>query len=296
MKIRIALCLFFFVFKIIAQEKILITENDEVSLFETYLSLNSEGNIFPAVYDDGLIYASNHKSSFYKLYFSDLKSKSTKFKIGSKYNLGAVATFENEIYFTGTSKNADSKGDYNFTIYKGILSDFKVKDVVQLQVCNLDFSFTYPTISKDGKTMVVVSNEKGRLHLLEFKRDKNNEWIKGEVIFISQPEFEILNPTIYDENTIYFASNIYEGKVTGVAYGTDDKGEINITQVYREQGDFNIYKMVKNNNYWSLPVKVEFFNSEFDDLGVIFIDEKSGYLTSFRYSDSDNIYYFELKQ
>jgi hypothetical protein len=296
MKIRIALCLFFFVFKIIAQEKILITENDEVSLFETYLSLNSEGNIFPAVYDDGLIYASNHKSSFYKLYFSDLKSKSTKFKIGSKYNLGAVATFENEIYFTGTSKNADSKGDYNFTIYKGILSDFKVKDVVQLQVCNLDFSFTYPTISKDGKTMVVVSNEKGRLHLLEFKRDKNNEWIKGEVIFISQPEFEILNPTIYDENTIYFASNIYEGKVTGVAYDKDDKGEIKITQVYREQGDFNIYKMVKNNNYWSLPVKVEFFNSEFDDLGVIFIDKKSGYLTSYRYSDSDNIYYFELKQ
>jgi hypothetical protein len=296
MKIRIALCLFFFVFKIIAQEKILITENDEVSLFETYLSLNSEGNIFPAVYGEGLIYASNHKSSFYKLYFSDLKSKSTKFKIGSKYNLGAVATFENEIYFTGTSKNADSKGDYNFTIYKGILSDFKVKDVVQLQVCNLDFSFTYPTISKDGKTMVVVSNEKGRLHLLEFKRDKNNEWIKGEVIFISQPEFEILNPTIYDENTIYFASNIYEGKVTGVAYDKDDKGEIKITQVYREQGDFNIYKMVKNNNYWSLPVKVEFFNSEFDDLGVIFIDKKSGYLTSYRYSDSDNIYYFELKQ
>ena len=83
MKIRIALCLFFFVFKIIAQEKILITENDEVSLFETYLSLNSEGNIFPAVYGEGLIYASNHKSSFYKLYFSDLKSKSTKFKIGS---------------------------------------------------------------------------------------------------------------------------------------------------------------------------------------------------------------------
>ena len=94
--------------------------------------------------------------------------------------------------------------------------------------------------------MVVVSNEKGRLHLLEFKRDKNNEWIKGEVIFISQPEFEILNPTIYDENTIYFASNIYEGKVTGVAYDKDDKGEIKITQVYREQGDFNIYKMVKN--------------------------------------------------
>ena len=41
---------------------------------------------------------------------------------------------------------------------------------------------------------------------------------------------------------------------------------------------------------------MEAFNSEFDDLGVIFINEKSGYLTSFRYSDSDNIYYFELKQ
>ncbi len=296
MKIRIAIFLFCIIFKINAQEKILITENDKLSLYETYLSLNSEGNIFPTIFGEGLIYASNHKSSYYKLYYSDLKSKSTKFKIGSKYNLGAVAIFKNEIYFTGTSKKVDSIGNYNYTIYKGILNNFKVEDITPLPICRLDFSYTYPTISKDGNRMVVVSNEKRRLHLLEFKRNENNEWEKGEVIFISQPEFEILNPTIYNENTLYFVSNIYEGKITGASYITDEKGKVKITEIYREQGDFNIFKIVKKNGYWGLPEKMELFNSEFDELGVVFINENSGYLTTYRYSDSDNIYYFELKQ
>ena len=35
-------------------------------------------------------------------------------------------------------------------------------------------------------------------------------------------------------------------------------------------------------------------NSEFDDVGVLFLTETTGYLTSFRYDDSDNIYYFKL--
>ena len=143
--------------------------------------------------------------------------------------------------------------------------------------------------------MILVTNEKGRLHLLELKRNEKNEWEKGKVIYISHPEFEIINPTYYNENTIYFASNIYNGKITRVAYDKNENGELLVSEVEREQGSFNIYKIEKKNEIWGIPIKLELFNSDFDDLGVVFINESSGYLTSFRYSNTDNIYYFELK-
>ena len=63
--------------KLGAQEK-LISETDSIAIFETYISLNSTENIAPIIYNDGLIYASANKSNYYKLYYSDLKSKSKK--------------------------------------------------------------------------------------------------------------------------------------------------------------------------------------------------------------------------
>ncbi len=295
MNLRIVIAICCFVLNTKAQEKILIFEDENIRLFETHLSLNSSGNIFPTIYNNGLIYASNYNSNNYKLLYSDLKSESQKFKIGSNYTLGAVAIFNNEIYFTGVTKKLSTSGTHNFTIYKGIIEDFKVKKIEQLPICSLDYSYTYPTISKDGSKMLVVTNEKGRLHLLELTRNEVNNWEKGEVVNISHPEFEIINPTFYNDNTIYFASNVFDGKVTGVLYVTDEEGKAQVAEVKREQGSFNIYKIEKNNGIWGIPIKQAIFNSDFDDLGVTFIDEKSGYLNSFRYSNSDNIYYFELK-
>ncbi len=283
-------------FEIKAQSNNLIFENNDLQLFETYLSLNSEGNIFPSFLNNGLLYTSNYKSKNYQLFYSDLKSEPIKFKIGSKYQLGAVPIFNNEIYFTGISKKLSSQGFNNFTIYKGVVEGLKVSKIKRLSICNPNFSYTYPTISKDGNKMVVVSNEKGSIHLLELKRNSNNQWEKGEVIFISQLDYEIINPLIFDENTIYFASNMTDGKITRVVYNTNEKGEPEVIDVEREKGDFNIFKTVKTGISWGLPQKVEMFNSEFDDLGVLFINDKSGYINTFRYSNNDNIYYFELKQ
>ena len=98
MKIRAAFISFLVVFSLRAQDKVLISENNDLQLFETYLSLNSEGNIFPSFLNNGLLYTSNYKSKNYQLFYSDLKSEPIKFKIGSKYQLGAVPVFNNEIY------------------------------------------------------------------------------------------------------------------------------------------------------------------------------------------------------
>ena len=141
--------------------------------------------------------------------------------------------------------------------------------------------------------MVIITNEKGFYHLLELKRDSNNEWQRSEVIFITQTGFNIINPTIYDENTIYFSSNAHQGKVKSVEYAIENEKPV-ISNVIYEEGVFNIYKTKRIDGKWTLPQKVTVFNSEFDELGVLFDSEKSGYLTSFRYNGNDNIYYFIL--
>jgi len=142
--------------------------------------------------------------------------------------------------------------------------------------------------------MVIVTNEKGRYHLLELIRNENNEWERGSVIYISHPNFKLLNPTIYDKNTIYFSSNIYNGKLTSISYKNRD-GNLEIVEKNREVGVFNIYKTERKNGKWRIPKKANDFNSEFGELGVLFNTKSSGYLTTYRFNNNDNIYYFELK-
>jgi len=277
-----------------AQENILISETDSINMYKTYLSLNSINNIFPTIYDNGLLYLSTHKSNFYRLFYSDLKSKSKKIKIDKKFQSGSVNVFKNEIYVTATSKNMDSFGVYNLAIYHGTIQDFKVTNLQLLQICRNEFSYADPAISKDGNLMVIVTNERGRYHLLELKRTENNKWERGDVIYISHPNFKLLNPTFYNENTIYFSSNIYNGELTSVEYENID-GNLKMVKKNREEGVFNIYKIERKNGIWGIPIKATKFNSEFDELGVLFKTKSSGYLTSYRFNNNDNIYYFELK-
>lgn len=277
-----------------AQENALIHETDSIKLFDTHLSINTSENMFPIIYGDGLIYSSTHKANTYNLFYSDLQSKSKKIKITSRFFLGPVAVFDQEIYFTGNSRSLSHEGYNNLTIYKGSLDNLKVAKPRELPILNKDFEYSHPSISKEGDMMVVVSDEKGTYHLLELIRNENDEWERGGVIFIAQPNFMLLNPTLYDKNTIYFSTNYFEGKVNEVKRKFVE-GKLEYIEIFREKGVFNIYKTVKINGIWQLPKKAQEFNSDFDDLGVIFKTEKSGYLTTYRYNNTDNIYYFELK-
>lgn len=284
-----------FALNINAQEKVFISENDSLELYETYISINSINNIFPTVYKKGLIYSSANKSNLYQLHYSDLKSKPKKIKLNKKFQSGAVSTFKNEIYVTGTTNYIDSDGVYNLAIYKGIIEDLKVKKLKILPICKKEFTYADTAISEDGNFMIVVTNENGNYHLLELIRNENNEWKRGDIIYISHPRFKILNPTIYNNNTIYFSSNKFNGKVERQKYENID-GKLTLTEKNIEEGVFNIYKTQKVNGKWNLPVKVEMLNSEFDELGVVFKTKTSGYLTTYRFNNADNIYYFELKE
>lgn len=282
-------------FKLDAQEK-LISETDSIAIFDTYISLNSSENVSPVIYNDGIIYTSAHKSNDYQLFFSDLKSKSKKIKIRSNYNSGLVAVYKDEIYFTENLKYATPQNSVNLVINKGIIENFKISKAAALPICKKGFSYEYPAISKNGKQMAVVTNENGMVHLLELTRNNENVWSRSSVVFIAQVNFNIINPTFYNENTIYFSSNMINGKtnIDRVNYTVKD-GEPIITDVLYKTDVYNIYKIARIDGRWQLPEKQTIFSSDFDDLGVVFKTEKSGYMNTFRYDNTDNIYYFKLK-
>lgn len=280
-------------FQLNGQNRILISETDSISIYETHISQNSKGNVFPTIYNKGLLYASNFESKYFNLFFSDLKEERVKIKIGSKYSLGPVTAFKNEVYFTGITPVKNIYMPSNFTIYKAQITGDKIVKIRRLQALNMDFSYSYPAISADGNKMVVVSNENGSFHLLQLKKNEKGKWEKDTVIYISQLNFEIINPSYFDENTIYFASNKKNGKIKNFTYKMENDS-IKVLDKEYETGNFNIYKIKKNKNSWGLPQKMSILNSEFDDVGVLFLTETTGYLTSFRYDDSDNIYYFKL--
>ncbi len=279
-----------------AQKGALISENDTIAIFESIVSKKSAENLYPTPYKNGLLYTSAFKSDYYRLVFSDGKEDPKRIRISKKFQLGPVSIFENEIYFTGMSRYMNANGEPHLTILKGIIEDFKVTKSKELDVCLAGYTYAHASVSSDGKSMVVVTNENDVYHLLEFKRNEKNEWERGKPIFITQLNFKILNPVFVGDNTVYFSSNIFDGKESDREYEQVDE-KLVLVGVRRENVSFNIYKIQKGtNNVWSIPKKVEALSSESDDLGVQFIDEKSGYLSTYRYDNTNNIFFFELKQ
>lgn len=272
-----------------AQERFLIKETDSIQLFETYLSNSYTGNIFPSFYKNGLLFVSNFNSSEHKLYYSNLEGGITRIPLRGKFNFGAATIYGSDIYFTGKTKT------YNSAIYKGKIENFKVTKIEKLDFCNPNHSYSDPYISIDGQQLVLISNERDILHIKEFVKNENNEWELKSNPYISHPEFDIINPTIFDENTIYFSANVSNGEIEQVSYTKNQKGEIIVDKIFREEGDFNIYKISRTNGRWGIKQKVTVLSSELDDLGVIFDSAKSGYLTSYRFNSNDNVYYFILK-
>ena len=272
----------------------LIIETDSINLYETFISTGSKSNIFPTAYKDGLLYC-NEGNSGYRLIYSDGNVNKKISGLGARYVFGPPAIFNDEIYFNRYSNKSNTEGAFNVTLYKGKLENYKIVKPKIVEFCDNEYTYSHPAISKDGKTMVVVTNERGAFHLLSLKRDENGNWKRDEVLFITQGTGELINPTFFDENTLFFASNNYDGKIQEIE-NIYENGVLVAADVYREPSDFDIYKIEKIDGVWRIPIKAAVLNSEFDDLGVVFTEKNKGYLTSFRYNDTDNIYFFELKE
>ena len=279
---------------IISQEREVIAQSEDITIYESLVSKTSKNNLFPTFFKNGLIYNAVDKNEFYNPFYVDSILGKQKIKVGYRFRLGGMTTHENTIYFTGISKRMDANFNYNLCIYKGNLEKNKVSKIRKLDFCDPGFTYSHPTISSDGNKLMLVSNEKNQFHLLEFTKDEKGEWGQKKVVYIIHQSFDIINPTYFGDDTVYFSSNYYEGKIKQISLNME-KGKLQRTIRDMETGSFNIYKIERKKNHWSIPEKVIALSSESDDLGALFITEKSGYLTSYRYNNSDNIYYFELK-
>jgi len=293
-KLNFLLLFGFLLSSLAAQERELIFTSDSISIFESEVSKTSKNNLFPVLYKNGLIYNTVDKNDYYNPYFIDSAFNKNKIKIGMKYRLGGLSIFKNTIFFTGISRKVDKYYGYNLTVYKGVLEKNKVSKIRKLRICDPNNTYAHPAVSPDGSKLVVVTNENNRFHLLELTKDEKGYWTQKELVYIIHPSFDIINPTYFGENTIYFSSNYYNGKVAEVKVDVT-KGKVDRMVRSMETGSFNIYKLERINGQWGIPIKVPALNSVSDDLGALFITEKTGYLTSYRYSNTDNIYYFELK-
>lgn len=295
LKIRFFIVFLLGYITVFAQKGELIFQNDSIAIYESIVSKKSAENLFPIPYKEGLLYTSAHKSEYYRLVYSDGKDKPKRMRISKRFQLGPVSVFENEIYFTGMSNFMTASGEPHMAIFKGELEDFKVSKAKKLDVCEDGYTYAHPNISADGNSMLVVTNEKDVYHILEFKRNENNEWERGEPIFITQLNFKILNPVYAGEDTIYFSANIFDGQDSNKEYQQVEEKMV-LVGVDRDNVSFNIFKIQRGSKgNWSIPKKVNVLSSDFDDLGVQFIDEKTGYISTYRYDNTNNIFYFELK-
>lgn len=262
------------------QINVLIDEpNDSVRIYETYISENLPNASMPIKYKDGLIFNSKMDTAFYSLYYTDLESEIVKIEISNQnYNVGkaTVSSFNDDIFFTMNScpKHTFNSGEKicNLAVFEGKILDFKIQDFDKIGICKNEFNYWSPSISVDGTNIVIVTNEGGSYQLVEIFKDNRNTWVKGDVLYTSPDKSPILNPSSINQDEIYFACSI-KGSLSG----------------------FDIYKIVKKNGKWQTPENVKYLNSEFDDTGVCFVTNNSGYITTNRYTAEDNIYYFQMR-
>jgi hypothetical protein len=231
----------------------------------------------PILFKNGILFVSdrNENSLFYSLYYTDFKSKPKRIEIkNQKYHIGQVFydKLNKTAYITKTSDEiSNDRTTYNLAVFTAKIrgnKKKKIKRLKKLDFCNPNFSYGFAQIQNNKLTIHSDENNEYSLSIYEFK---NNKWVKEKVIF--KDKYPILNPTYRNNSTIVFSSKRSGGK-----------------------GGVDLYKIVKINGEWSEPINLIEFNSEYDDLSLLYINDNEGYLSSNRIDNKDHIFKFRINQ
>jgi len=260
------------IFIILFLTSISITAQQKKSIkFELLNFSNNKSNDFaPSLFKDGILFVSDRNSSFYNLYFYNFKSSPKKIKISNqKYHIGqAFYDNKNEIIYVTKSSNEKSKTNrINLAVFQGTLRKYKIKKLKKLNFCNPDFSYGYAQILENK--LLISTDEKG-IFSLNIYNKKKNKWNFQKTIF--KDKSPILNPVFKNKTTIIFASKRDGGN-----------------------GGIDLYETKENNGKWSNPINLKEFNSEFDDLSILYLNENEGYISSNRVDNKDHIFKFEIQ-
>jgi outer membrane protein OmpA-like peptidoglycan-associated protein len=182
-------------------------------------------------------------------------------------------------YFTQCN-NKSGKPEH-CTIYESIYDEFtnnwsKPQPILTSLPENTDIA--HPSVSADGQYLYFSSRKedgKGGSDIWVMQKTGNrwdNAQNLGELI---NTEWDEMFPMLYNDTTLYFASEGHEG-----------------------YGGLDLFVSIRKEGYWTKPVNLKTpFNSSADDFALVFLTDKNeGYFASNRPggSGSDDIYYFFL--
>ena len=233
---------------------------------------DSNNDFSPSLYKDGILFSTDRdkNSNYYKLYYYDFKSPLKKVKISQQmFHTGdAFYDASNDIIYITRSVDEKSLTRINLAIYKGIIKDFKITELEKLNFCNSDYSYAYA--QKLGDKLLILTNQFNNSFSLVTYQYINHKWLNPQIIY--SDHFPMLHLTVKDENTIFF--------------GSKRKGGV---------GGVDLYKLEKVNGYWGEPINLTEFNTEFDDISILFVNDKEGYLSSNRLNKTDHIFRFTIE-
>jgi len=180
------------------------------------------------------------------------------------------------IYYTKNDNIKDRKGFYNMQLYKSEIKNGKYGKAEKLALNSSEYNFMHPCISKDGNTLLYVSDRPGEggTDIFISRRVKNG-WSRGENLGININTMANEGyPYLDKDGNLYFCSKGHSGL-----------------------GGYDIFiaKKMKGTT-WDKPINLgRPFNSQHDDISI-FMKEcgKEGAFTSSR-NGSDDIFLFHIE-
>lgn len=274
--------------------KVKITDiNTEFSDYAPYYKGNEL--YFVSASDSGAIRKKTHYwtgENFTDFYVAQVKKDTTVANaknmgkpLNSKFNESSLI-FSNDgskIYFTrnnflnGRKGKSDDKSTF-VKIYESSKKDGNWDNIKALAFTNDEFTFAFPTISPDGKTMIFASDMTGTLGKSDlFKVSMNNDGSLGAP--------ENLGSAINTSERESFPSFDKDGNLFFATDGHVGLGGLDLF-VAKKKSDGGFEKPVSLGNT---------INSNKDDFSITFIDNLSGFFTSNRDGGkgNDDIYFFK---
>ncbi|CAG5077913.1 OmpA family protein [Parvicella tangerina] len=262
----------------------------------TVEGINTEFNDFsPVIFRDQVVFTSDRPASVYDLsrnkwsdapYLSIFKFDTTSNEVklfGDHINdvghNGPISFTKEEHVAFITRASIENRNSVNHSKIIIASSDKKDWDNQHTFNINLDsnFSCAHPILLEELNMLIFSSNKpggKGGMDLYYSSYGEDSEYSAPQPIATINTPFNEVFPCrdANDPNSIYFSSNGYRGF-----------------------GGLDIYKTTYKNGKWSKPeLMPKAINSSYDDFGLVFLDENSGYVSSNRIGGKggDDIYYF----
>lgn len=194
-----------------------------------------------------------------------------------KYNV-AVASVDKagNVFFSANEPESKGKKELKIALYNGKIENNAIKDIKQISVPGLDsYNVMHPAVNSEGTEVVFSSNtgEEGTYDLYRMSRENSSanwgtpEKLSKEINTVGNEVF----PLISNDGYLYFSSDGRAG------YGGLDIYKVNLSDTSAKP------------ELLGYPV-----NSSSDDFGF-YTDNagKTGYFTSDREVENDNIFSFE---